>query len=103
MTLKIGVGVTELYERLYDILPAVEYCVTGYGGERSMIASTREGEWGRFAARRNVLLVDIKGNDNRLLVRRRLKERLGPNYNIVEDNGMIRIKWDRERKKGNEK
>ncbi|MBA7704085.1 hypothetical protein ES703_112883 [subsurface metagenome] len=103
MTLKIGVDVTELYERLYDILPAVERCVTAYGGKRSMIASTREGEWGRFAARRNVLMVDIRGKKNGLLVCRKLKEWLGLDYNIVEDNGIIRIKWDPKREKGNEK
>ena len=103
MPMKIGVGVTVLYERLYDILPAVERCVTAYGGEGSIITSTNEGEGGRFAARRNVLVVDIRRKKNRLLVRRRLKERLGPNYNIVEDDRMIRIKWDPKREKGNEK
>jgi hypothetical protein len=103
MIMKIGVGVTELYERLYDILPIVEDCVTAYGGAGSMITSTNEGEWGRFAARRNVLVVDIKRAQNRLLVSGKLSGVLGPDYNIIECQGMVKIKWDPKREKGNEK
>ncbi|MBA7672543.1 hypothetical protein ES703_80720 [subsurface metagenome] len=97
MPMKIGVDVTELYYKLYDILPVVDRCVTAYGGEGNIFTSTNEGEGGRFAARRNVLIVDIRRKKNRRLVRRRLKEWLGLNYNIVTDYGLIRIKWDPKR------
>ena len=97
MPMKIGVDVTELYYKLYDILPVVDRCVTAYGGEGNIFTSTNEGEGGRFAARRNVMVVNIRRKKNRRLVCRRLKERLGLNYNIVTDYGLIRIKWDPKR------
>ena len=103
MTLKIGVGVTELYERLYDILPTVKRCVRAYGGGGSMITSTSEKEKKRFGDKRNVLVVEIIRPDNVSLVCGTLEGMLGPNYNIVKDNGIIRIKWDPKREKGNEK
>jgi len=94
MTIKTEVDVTELYYRLCDILPVVENCITFYGGEGNILTSTSEGEGGRFAARRNVLVVEIIRPEKVSLVCRKLAGVLGPNYNIVEDNGIISIKWD---------
>ena len=103
MTTKTGVEVTAMNGRLYDILEIVERCYTASGCEGSKTTLTSEGEKGRFAARRNVLVVDIIRPDNVSLVQRRLKLWLGPNYNIVKGYGIIRIEWETKRKKGNEK
>ena len=90
----IGVDVTKINGRLFDILPIVEYCVTVWGGEGSTITSTNEGENGRFADRRYVLIVKIKRAQNVSLVCRKLAAVLAPNYNIVKDKGLIRITQD---------
>ncbi|MBA7604085.1 hypothetical protein ES703_11203 [subsurface metagenome] len=101
--MKIGVDVTEVNGRLYDILPIIKHCITTYGCEGYITTSTSEKEKERFGDNRNVLVVEIKRADNVSLVCRTLKLWLGPNYNIVEDNGLIRITWDPKREKGNEK
>ncbi len=93
MIMKIGVDVTEINDRLYDILPVVEYCVKAWGGGGSTITSTNEGEDGKFADRRNVLVVEIKRARNVSLVSGKLKGMLEPGYNIVKDNRRIRLKW----------
>ncbi|MBA7604086.1 hypothetical protein ES703_11204 [subsurface metagenome] len=103
MTMEIGVDVTKMNDKLFDILTIVEYCVTVWGGEGSIITSTNEGENGRFADRHNVLIVKIKRAKNVSLVCGKLAAVLAPNYNIVKDKGLIRIKWDPKREKGNEK
>ena len=103
MPMKIGFDVTEVNGRLYDILPTVKRCVTAYGGEGNIIKSMSTGENGRFFVRRNVLIVDVMRRHKVLLVCRKLKEWLGPDYNIVKDRGLIKIKWDPKREKGNEK
>ncbi|MBA7704083.1 hypothetical protein ES703_112881 [subsurface metagenome] len=103
MVMKTGVEVTAMNGRFYDILEIVERCATASGCEGYITTLTSEGEKGRFADRRNVLVVEIKRAQNVSLMYRKMKEIIGPNYNIVEDNGIIRIKWDPEREKGNEK
>ncbi len=100
MPIKIRVDVTEINDRLSDILPMVECCVATYGCWGSIITSTSEGENGRFADCRNVLIVKIKRARNVSFMCWRLKEWLGPNYNIIKDQGLIRIKWKTKRKKG---
>ena len=103
MTMKIEVDVTKINGRLYDILPVVECCVATCRCEGNIITSTNEGENGRLADCPNVLIVKIKKARNVSLVCWRLKEWLGPNYDIVKDIEIIRIKWDPKREKGNEK
>ena len=103
MTIKIGVGVKDVSGRLYDILPMVERCVAACGCESSIITATRSGENGRLKDRLSVLVVDLTRKNKAVWVCRNLKEWLGPNYNIVKDCGLIRIKWDPKREKGNEK
>ncbi|MBA7531757.1 hypothetical protein ES705_23978 [subsurface metagenome] len=94
MPMKIGVDVTEINDRLYDILPIVEFYVKDYGGGGSIITSASEEENGRFGGKYNVLVVEIIKPDILSLVYRKMKEIISPNYNIVEDNGIIKIKWD---------
>ena len=103
MVMKTGVDVTEINDRLYAILPTVERCVRAYGGEGNILTSTSKGENGRFFVRRNALVVDVMRGHKVSLVCRKLKEWLGPDYNIVKDRGLIKIKWDPKREKGNEK
>ncbi len=103
MPVKRGVEVTAMNGRLYDIVQIVERCVTACGGRGYITTLKSGGEKGRFADRRNGLIVEIKRARNVSLVCRHLKLWLGPNYNIVEGNGIIRIKWETKRKKGNEK
>ncbi|MBA7704081.1 hypothetical protein ES703_112879 [subsurface metagenome] len=98
MVIKIGVDVTEINDRLYDILPFIESCVTVWGGEGNILTSTSKGKRGGFGEKCNVLVVEIIRPDNVSLVYRKLKEIIGPNYNIVKDYGIIRIKWDPEQR-----
>ncbi|MBA7672541.1 hypothetical protein ES703_80718 [subsurface metagenome] len=98
MTMKIGVDVAEINYRLYAILPTVKHCVRAYGGGNSIITSMSEEEKERFGGKHNVLIVEITKPDSVSLVYRRLKKELVPNYDIVEDNGIISIKWDPEQR-----
>ncbi len=103
MPIKIRVDVTEINDRLSDILPIIESYAKIYGGEGSIITSTREGENGELFKRSNVLIVIIAREQNMALISRELERMISPGYNIVEKHGVIKITWDHKREKGNEK
>ncbi|MBA7672542.1 hypothetical protein ES703_80719 [subsurface metagenome] len=103
MTMKTGVNVIKIDDRLSDILPYVEYCVKACGGGGSIITSAREKENGRFVDRHNVLVVEIENLGNVLLACKETARIIGPDYKIVADHGLIRITWDPINKEGNDK
>lgn len=94
MLMKIGVNVTDIEDRLYDILPIVEACIKFGGSRDSIITSANEEKKERFGGKRNVLIVDIKRIKNLSWMCQMLEGNLSTNYNIVKDWGLIRIKWD---------
>jgi len=94
MLIKAGVDISRLRPEIRKKLPIIEKIVYIIEGEELIISSTYEGDHGAGSLHYADLAVDIRSGKKRSEVKTKIKQDLGPDYDVIVYETFIHIEYD---------